>query len=66
MSEPLITITIDPVNKTMEVETEGFKGDGCKAIHEAFSKMGKVEKEVIKQEFYDKSKPATANLSLRR
>ena len=34
------------------MDTEGFHGQGCQAIHQAFESMGTVTKETIKPEFY--------------
>lgn len=48
-----ITLIIDPETETMSVETEGFRGQGCKAVHKAFEAMGTVTKEVIKPEYYE-------------
>jgi hypothetical protein len=52
MADKIITIELDPNTETMSVETDGFNGQGCKAIHAAFESMGKVTKEVLKPEYY--------------
>lgn len=46
-----VIVTISADGDTVKTETVGFKGAGCKAMHEAFT-FGKVTKETLKPEFY--------------
>ena len=52
MADKIITIDLDPETETMSVDTAGFNGEGCGAIHEAFKAMGTVTKAVIQPEYY--------------
>lgn len=52
MARKLITIDIDKEAGTFSVDTEGFHGQGCSAIHKAFESMGTVTKDVKKPEYY--------------
>ena len=49
----IITATIDPETGEVEVDLAGYKGKGCHAIQDAFSKGlgGKTVKETKKPEF---------------
>jgi hypothetical protein len=49
----IITATIDPENGEVEVDLAGYKGKGCHAIQEAFSKAlgGKTIVDTKKPEF---------------
>lgn len=51
MPEKIVTFEIDN-NGDFTVETEGFQGKGCQAIHDAVATMGKVTHEELKPEFY--------------
>jgi hypothetical protein len=53
MADKVLTITIDPHTDTMTVDTEGFQGKGCRAIHDAFEAMGPVITETVKPEYHD-------------
>ena len=52
MPQKIVTIDIDKEAGTFSVDTEGFHGQGCQAIHQAFEAMGTVTRETIKPEFY--------------
>jgi hypothetical protein len=49
----LITATIDPETGDVDVELDGYKGKGCHAIQEIFTKAlgGKTKKLVRKSEY---------------
>jgi len=53
MEERYVTVTIDPKGKTLSVDLEGFHGEGCKAVAEAFEAMGPRISEETKPEIYD-------------
>jgi hypothetical protein len=53
MADKIVTIILDPETETMSVDTEGFQGVGCKAVHQAFEAMGPVTKEVLKPAYHE-------------
>jgi hypothetical protein len=55
MEGKYIKVTIDPTGSKMSVDMEGFHGQGCKAIAEAFDSMGTVINEEDKAELYTNS-----------
>jgi len=52
VAKKVITVVLDPESETMSVDTEGFNGVGCQAIHQAFEEMGPVTKEMLKPEYH--------------
>jgi len=44
MPQKIVTIDIDKEAGTFSVDTEGFHGQGCQAIHQALEAMGTVTK----------------------
>jgi len=46
-----VIVTIKADGDHVNVETEGYKGTGCKAVHDAFT-FGKVTKETLKPEYH--------------
>jgi hypothetical protein len=53
MQEKYVTVTIDPKGQSMKVEADGFQGQGCGAMMEAFDSMGNVTEEIQKPEFFE-------------
>ncbi len=53
MEGKYITVTIDPTGQRVDVEMDGFHGDGCKAMMEVFDSMGEVIHEEYKPEAYE-------------
>jgi hypothetical protein len=51
MAEQIVTVEVDK-NGNFSVDAVGFQGKGCKAVTEAFSKIGKVVKDETKPEYY--------------
>lgn len=49
----LITMLIDPETGDAEVETDGYKGKGCSAVQDIFTKAlgGETKKTVRKSEY---------------
>jgi hypothetical protein len=51
--ERIAVVTIDPKGTKLTVDLEGFHGDGCKAIADAFNAIGPRISEEQKPEIYD-------------
>jgi hypothetical protein len=49
----IVTMTIDPETGDAEVETDGYRGRGCSAVQDIFTKAlgGETKKTVRKSEF---------------
>lgn len=52
MAEKTIEVTIDKEGN-FKLDLNGFKGKGCKDIAKQFEKMGKVNSEDIKSDYYE-------------
>ncbi len=50
MAEQIVTVEVDK-NGNFTVDLVGFQGKGCKAVADAFNKIGKVTKEEYKPEY---------------
>lgn len=61
MAEQLVIIDVDQ-NGDFTLETSGFQGKGCKDVAKAFEKMGKVNTEKNKDEFYKSPNNATVQV----
>ena len=53
MEDRYVTVTINPKGSKLSVDLEGFHGDGCKAIADAFNSIGPRISEEEKPEIYD-------------
>lgn len=51
MAEKLVTVEVDK-DGNFSVDLSGFKGNGCKAVSDAFASVGKVVNETVKPEYY--------------
>jgi len=51
--ERYATVTIDAKGSKLTVDLEGFHGEGCKAIADAFNEIGPRVSEEEKPEMYD-------------
>ena len=45
-------VILDITAEGISVNTEGFQGKGCEAIHKAFSQLGKVTEHKKKPEYH--------------
>lgn len=52
MAEQKIIVTIKAGGQGFAVETEGYEGKGCDAVHEAFEQMGDRLDTERKPEYY--------------
>ncbi len=52
--EKIIEVTIDK-DGGVKTDMQGFKGKGCKAVADAFSKAlgGKIDSETVKAEYHE-------------
>jgi hypothetical protein len=53
MEDRICTVVVNSKGKSLTVDLDGFHGQGCSAIVEAFAAMGPVLSESEKPEFYD-------------
>jgi hypothetical protein len=53
MEDRVVTVTIDKKGTGITVDLEGFHGEGCRAVADAFDSIGPRTSEESKPEIYD-------------
>ena len=58
----IITLTIDPVNGDSKIETDGYQGHGCEAVHAAFERVLGTTTESVRKPEYNKIPEKKVNI----